>query len=296
MNGPLAGKVAIVTGAGRMRGIGRAIALRIAQDGADVAVSALARTSEEMPTQEREASWRGEQSVADEIATTGRRSLALDVDVTRPAAVQAMVRRTVKELGRIDILVNNAGLALVSGKKNLWETEDEEWHREIDVNLNGVYHCCKAVAKVLVDQKEGGRIINISSLAGRVAQPQYGGYTPAKFAVIGLSQMLALELAPHNVTVNALCPGSTDTDMMDGTFRRTGERMGVPFEMVKEGVKRFVPLGRQAEPASAHLQLAAVLLAGKIAVGAAVVAYLASPAAAYITGQAISVDGGIGMR
>ena len=89
MNGPLAGKVAIVTGAGRMRGIGRAIALRIAQDGADVAVSALARTSEEMPTQEREASWRGEQSVADEIATTGGRSLALDVDVTRPAAVQA---------------------------------------------------------------------------------------------------------------------------------------------------------------------------------------------------------------
>jgi len=280
MNGPLTGKVAIVTGAGRMRGIGRAIALRIAQDGADVAVSALARTSEEMPTQEREASWRGEQSVADEIATTGGRSLALDVDVTRPAAVQAMVRRTVKELGRIDILVNNAGLALVSGKKNLWETEDEEWHREIDVNLNGVYHCCKAVAKVLVDQKEGGRIINISSLAGRVAQPQYGGYTPAKFAVIGLSQMLALELAPYNVTVNALCPGSTDTDMMDGTFRRTGERMGVPFEMVKEGVKRFVPLGRQAEPAEI----------------ASVVSYLASPAAEYITGQSISVDGGIGMR
>ncbi len=280
MTAPLAGKVAIVTGAGRMRGIGRAIALRLAKDGADVVVSALARTSEEMPAQEREASWRGAQSVADEIATTGRRSLVLDVDVTRPAAVQAMVRRTVKELGRIDILVNNAGLALVSGKKNLWETEDEEWHREIDVNLNGVYHCCKAVAKVLVDQKEGGRIINISSLAGRVAQPQYGGYTPAKFAVIGLSQMLALELAPHNVTVNALCPGSTDTDMMDGTFRRTGERMGVPFEMVKEGVKRFVPLGRQAEPAEI----------------ASVVSYLASPAAAYITGQSISVDGGIGMR
>ena len=92
--------------------------------------------------------------------------------------------------------------------------------------------------------------------------------------------MLALELAPHNVTVNAICPGSTDTDMMDGTFRRTGERMGAPFEMIKEGVKRFIPLGRQADPAEI----------------ATVVAYLASPAAAYITGQAISVDGGIGMR
>ena len=134
--------------------------------------------------------------------------------------------------------------------------------------------------KAFVEQSEGGRIINISSLAGRIAQPQYGGYTPAKFAVIGLTQMLALELAPHNVTVNAICPGSTDTDMMDGTFRRTGERMAVPFEMIKQGVRRFIPLGRQAEPAEI----------------AAVVAYLASPSAAYITGQAISVDGGIGMR
>jgi 3-oxoacyl-[acyl-carrier protein] reductase/meso-butanediol dehydrogenase/(S,S)-butanediol dehydrogenase/diacetyl reductase len=280
MNAPLAGKVAIVTGAGRMRGIGRAIALRMAEDGADVAVSALARTPEEMPDQEREAGWRGVQSVAGEIEVTGRRGVAIEVDVTKPDQVQRMVERTVKELGRIDILVNNAGLALVSGKKNIWETEDEEWLREIDVNLNGVYHYCKAVAAVLVDRQEGGRIINISSLAGRVAQPQYGGYTPAKFAVIGLTQMLALELAPHNVTVNAVCPGSTDTDMMDGTFQRTGERMGVPFEMIKEGVKRFIPLGRQGEPAEI----------------ASVVAYLASPAAAYITGQAVSVDGGIGMR
>jgi NAD(P)-dependent dehydrogenase (short-subunit alcohol dehydrogenase family) len=280
MTTPLAGKVAIVTGAGRMRGIGRAIALRLAQDGADVAVTAMPRTPEAMPEHEREASWRGAESVAEEIGPTGRRALALDVDVTEPDAVQELVRRTIKDLGRIDILVNNAGLALVSGKKNLWDMEDEEWQREIDVNLNGVYHCCKAVAKVLVEQGEGGRVINVSSLAGRVAQPQYGGYTPAKFAVIGLTEMLALELAPYNVTVNAICPGSTDTDMMDGTFRRTGERMGVPFEMIKQGVKRFIPLGRQADPSEI----------------ASVVAYLASPASAYITGQAISVDGGIGMR
>ena len=281
MSGSLDGKVAIVTGAGRMRGIGRAIALRLAEDGADVVVTAVvARPLEAMPEHEREAGWRGAQSVAAEVTARGRRALALDVDVTRPEQVRQMVDRTVAELGRIDVLVNNAGLALVSGKKNLWETDDEEWRREIDVNLNGVYHCCKAIAKALVEQGEGGRIINISSLAGRVARPQYGGYTPAKFAVIGLTQMLALELAPHNVTVNAVCPGSTDTDMMDGTFRRTGERMGIPFEMVKEGVKRFIPLGRQADPAEI----------------ASVVAYLASPASAYITGQAINVDGGIVMR
>ena len=263
-----------------MRGIGRAIALRLAENGADLAVSAIARPAETIPDHEREAGWRGADSVAEEVENLGRRALPLDVDVTKPAAVQEMVTRTVNELGQIDILINNAGVALVSGKKNLWETEDEEWLREIDVNLNGVYNFCKAVAKVLVEQGQGGRMINISSLAGRLAQPQYGGYTPAKFAVIGLTQMLALELAPYNVTVNAICPGSTDTDMMDGTFRRTGERMGVPFEMIKQGVKRFVPLGRQAEPAEI----------------ASVVAYLASPAASYITGQSISVDGGIGMR
>ena len=277
---PLDGKVAIVTGAGRMRGIGRAIAQRLAEDGADVVATAVARDPASMLDHERQAGWRGIVSVVDQIHALWRRSLALDVDVTKSEQVQEMVERTVSEMGRIDILVNNAGLALVSGKKNLWEMEDDEWIREIDVNLNGVYHCSKAVAKVLVEQGEGGRIINISSLAGRVAQPQYGGYTPAKFAVIGLTQMLALELAPHRVTVNAVCPGTTDTDMMDGTFRRTGERMGVPFEMIKQGVRQFVPLGRQGEP-------------GEIA---AAISYLASPMADYITGQSISVDGGVLMR
>jgi len=276
----LSGKVAVVTGAARMRGIGRAIALRLGREGAAVVATAVLRPPQSFPEHEREADWRGVESVADEIRAAGGKALALDVDVTQPQQVGEMVAQTLAEFGRIDILVNNHGLALASGKKDLWDMTDEEWRREIDVNLHGVFHICKAVAPVLIEQGEGGRIINISSLAGRVAQPQYGGYTPAKFAVIGLTQMLARELAPYRVTVNAICPGSTDTDMMDGTFRRTGERMGIPFEMVKQGVRMFVPLGRQAEPRE---------IAG-------VVAYLASDRAAYITGQAINVDGGIVMR
>jgi 3-oxoacyl-[acyl-carrier protein] reductase/meso-butanediol dehydrogenase/(S,S)-butanediol dehydrogenase/diacetyl reductase len=278
--GQLEGKVAIVTGAARMRGIGRAIAVRLAEEGASVAVTAVARPAESFPEHEREAGWKGVESVAEEIRAAGGKALALDVDVTKPEQVRAMVAQTKAEFGRIDILVNNHGLAIVSGKKDLWEVDDDEWHREIDVNLNGVFHTCKAVAPVLIEQGEGGRIINISSLAGRVGQPQYGGYTPAKFAVIGLTQALARELAPYKVTVNAVCPGSTDTDMMDGTFRRTGERLGIPYEMVKQGVRMFVPLGRQGEPRE---------IAG-------LVAYLASDDAAYITGQAINVDGGIVMR
>jgi NAD(P)-dependent dehydrogenase (short-subunit alcohol dehydrogenase family) len=277
--GWLDGKVAVVTGAGRMRGIGRAIAVRLAQEGADVAVSAVARPQDTFPEHEREARWRGVASVADEVEALGRRALPLDVDVTDRDQVRAMVDRTIAGLGGIDILVNNAGLALVSGRSSLWEMEDQEWFREIDVNLNGVYHCCKAVAAYLVQRDKGGKIVNISSLAGRQGQAQYGGYTPAKFGVIGLTQMLAKELAPHRVNVNAVCPGSTDTDMMDGTFHRTGERTGITFEMIKQGVKMFIPLGRQAEPSE---------LAGAVA-------FLASAKADYITGQAINVDGGIMM-
>jgi NAD(P)-dependent dehydrogenase (short-subunit alcohol dehydrogenase family) len=276
----LEGKVAIVTGAGRMRGIGRAIAVALAKERADVVVTAVGRPPESFPEHEREAGWFGAESVAEEVRRVGQRSLALDVDVTKADDVVAMVERTRSEFGQIDILVNNAGLALVAGKKNLWEVDDEEWYREIDVNLNGTYLCCKHVAKVLVEQGDGGRIVNISSLAGRDGQPHYGGYTPAKFGIVGLTQGLAKELAPHNVTVNCIAPGSTDTDMMDGTFRRTGERMGIPFEMIKAGVRSFIPLGRQADPSEM----------------AAVVAYLCSPAAAYVTGQTINVDGGLVMR
>ena len=278
--GALNGKVAVVTGAGRRRGIGRAIALRLAQDGADVCASAIHRQPDGFPEHEREAGWRGIESVAEEVRALGRRALAVDCDVTDAAAVSRLFAETKAQLGRVDIVVNNAGLALVAGAKDLWETNDDEWRREIDVNLNGVYHCCKAAARLFVEQGEGGRIVNISSLAGLKAQPQYGGYTPAKFAVNGLTQMLALELAPHKVTVNAVLPGSTDTDMMDGTFRRTAGRMGIPFEAVKGGVANFIPLGRQAAPEE---------IAGAVA-------YLASPEADYVTGQIISVDGGAGLR
>jgi 3-oxoacyl-[acyl-carrier protein] reductase/meso-butanediol dehydrogenase/(S,S)-butanediol dehydrogenase/diacetyl reductase len=280
MTGALEGKVAIVTGAGRMRGIGRAIAVRLAADGASVAASAVSRPPESFPEHERGSGWQGITSVVSEIEDAGGHALGLDLDVTKADEVRAGVERVRKEFGRIDILVNNAGLAIVSGKKNLWEMDDDEWYREIDVNLHGVYHCCRAVIPALLDQGDGGRIINISSLAGREGQAQYGGYTPGKFAVVGLTQALAKELAPYKVTVNAICPGSTDTDMMDGTFGRTEARMGLPQGAIKQMVHTFIPLGRQAEPAEM----------------ASVVAYLASDAASYITGQSIMVDGGILMR
>jgi len=265
--GRLNGKVAIVTGAGRMRGIGRAIALRLADDGAATVVTAVARPAESFPEHEREAGWRGVESVAKEIRDAGGKALALDVDVTKPEQVREMVERTKAEFGRIDILVNNHGLALVSGKKDLWQVDDDEWYREIDVNLHGVYHTCRAVAPVLIEQGEGGRIINMSSLAGRLAQPQYGGYTPAKFAVIGLTQMLARELAPYRVTVNALCPGVFKTEINRPILNDP--------EYLKDFLRQ-VPLGYLGEPHQ---------LAGAVV-------FLASEASSYMTGSALVVDGG----
>jgi 3-oxoacyl-[acyl-carrier protein] reductase/meso-butanediol dehydrogenase/(S,S)-butanediol dehydrogenase/diacetyl reductase len=274
----LEGRVALVTGAARERGIGRAIAVRLARDGADLVVSGVRRAPEDFPEAEKRSGWRGLASVAEEAEALGRRALALEADVTRKADVQALVERTLQAFGRIDILVNNAGAAFC-GDRALWEIDDEEWYRVIDVNLNGVYLCCKAVAPVMIEAGRGGRIINLSSAAGRVGIPFYGAYCASKFGVVGLTQMLALELAPHRVTVNAVAPGTTDTDMMDGTFGRMARKMGMEFGQVKGGVSLGVPLGRQAKPEE---------IAGAVA-------YLASDDAAYVTGQTLNVTGGTPM-
>lgn len=275
----LDGKVALVTGAGRKRGIGRAIALRLAEEGCHVAVSGFPRDPSTFPAPEQAEGWRGAASVADEIAAAGRRSFALDADVTVPDQVQALVDGTVAALGGIDILVNNAALPSEAGANGILDLDDEVWFRTVDVNLNGLYLVTKAVGRVMRDAGRGGSIVNISSMAGRVGLPNYGAYCATKFGMIGLTQQLALELTPHRVRVNCVCPGSTDTDMMDGTFGRTAARFGIEPEQARKGTISRIPWGRQGRPEEQ----------------AAAVAFLASDDAAYITGQTVNVDGGLRM-
>jgi NAD(P)-dependent dehydrogenase (short-subunit alcohol dehydrogenase family) len=258
----LQGRVALVTGAGRRRGIGSAIAVELARAGADVAVHGSGRDPEELA------------AVAERVASFGRRVVTVEADLTDRAAVGAMARKVDMRLGVVDILVNNAGIAGSAGLHNLLELDDEVWYRTVDANLNAVYLVTKAVLGGMVETG-GGAIVNIGSVAGRVGQPRMGAYCATKFALIGLTQQLALEFAP-TVRVNCVCPGSTDTDMMDGTFARRDELAGAAPGTAKAARIAGLPLARQGQPSDI----------------ARTVAFLASEDAAWITGQTINVDGG----
>ena len=274
----LSGKVAVVTGAARMRGIGRGIALRLAREGCDVVVNGAPRSPSAYPDDEQAAGWRGLDSVVEEIEALGRRALAVEADVREESGAQRIAGDALDAFGRIDIVVNNHGKSY-SGDRALWEIDDEEWYRVVDINLNGVYRVCRACIPPMIEAGNGGSIVNISSTAGRMGIAYYGAYCATKFAVVGLTQQLAHELAPHNITVNAVAPGSVDTDMMDDTFARTARRLGIEFEQVKAAAPRAAPLRRQGAPSDI----------------ASAVAFLASAEASWITGQTLSVNGGLWM-
>jgi 3-oxoacyl-[acyl-carrier protein] reductase len=245
----LAKKVALVTGASR--GIGRAIALEIAQEGADVVVN-FSRSQDKA------------NEVARTIEALGRRALVLKADVSRADDVEEMRRQIIDEFGGIDILVNNAGTHY---HLKSWEMDYTEWSRVLGVNLDGVFLCCKTFSPEM-RAKKWGRIINISSVIAFTGTNHEAHYAASKAAVVGLTKSLALELAPYNITVNAIAPGWIETDMTSGAT-----------EDEKKKALEFVPLGRFGRPEDiAH---AAV--------------FLASDNASYITGQTLHINGGEAM-
>jgi NAD(P)-dependent dehydrogenase (short-subunit alcohol dehydrogenase family) len=277
----LESKVALITGAGGMKGIGRATALKLAAQGADIAVTDVQRPPEDLPPGEVRKQWRSIDSVAEEIEALGRRCLRVWCDLRASEQIQAMVRQVAEHCGHIDILVNNARAVIGRDKVPITELREYVWQHFLAINTTAVFLCTKFVGQSMVRQGQGGRIINIASDAAKRASAMGAAYSASKFAVLGLTQASALDLAPYGITVNAVCPGPVNTDRLSYWERAQAEAQGMSLEafrakIVAEAGQR-TPLGRIAEPEDV----------------AGLVAFLASDEARFITGQAYNVNGGL---
>ena len=274
----LEGKVALVTGAGGQRGMGRAIATRLAQEGANVIVNDIAPN----PYADRPSDWGGIAQVVQEIEALGRQAIPVIADVSNASQVQAMVEQGLSRFGHIDILVNNAGSRPGPDRVPVVELEEAAFDEVQRVNVKGTFLCSQAVARHMVGRGHGGKIIIISSVAGKRGVARYAAYCASKFALVGFTQALALELAAHNINVNAICPGLVDTERPEyiaAALAPEGVSAKEQHAMMIRDADQRVPLGRVAQ-------------ADDIARTAA---YLASDQSNYMTGLSISVAGGSNM-
>jgi NAD(P)-dependent dehydrogenase (short-subunit alcohol dehydrogenase family) len=253
-------QIAIITGGGS--GIGRCIALRLAREGADLVLASPDRTAID-------------QTAAD-IAALGRRGLAILTDVTREDDVQQMVDRVRKEFGRIDLLVNNAGIAGPTAA--VTQITRTDWDQTLAINLTGAYLCCKAVLPEMIACRRG-KIVNISSIAGKIGYPLRTPYAASKWGLIGLTLSVAKEVGELGIQVNAICPGPVQGERIQRVFEDRARELG---QSVAEVEKSYV----------AQTVLKRLVSADDVA---AMVAYLASAEGNSITGQAIDVTAGYGL-
>ncbi|ADJ29378.1 acetoin reductase [Nitrosococcus watsonii] len=255
------GKVALITGAGQ--GIGRAIALRLANDGADIAIVDL--NEEKMG------------AVADEVRAVGRKATTFKADVSKRDEVYAAVDHAEKELGGFDIIVNNAGIATI---QSIAEVTPEEVDKIFKVNIEGVLWGIQAAGAKFKEREQKGKIISASSIAGHEGIPLLSVYSATKFAVRALTQAAAKEFASDGITVNAYCPGVVGTDMWVEIDRRMAEITGAKIGDTYEKFVGDIALGRAQTPEDV----------------ASFVSYLAGPDSDYMTGQAPLIDGGLVYR
>jgi NAD(P)-dependent dehydrogenase (short-subunit alcohol dehydrogenase family) len=269
---PLEGHVALVTGCGRYKGLGRGIALALAGAGADVAVTDLepggTRNVREAGEDEAEAGWVGLPSLVEEIRGLGVSCEAFIGDVGDKSDAERMVAEAIAKLGKVDVLVNNAAAPHGRDRNWTWEVPEDAFDLVMRVNTKGTFLMSSAVVRHLLDRGVPGRIVNIVSGAGRRGYPQRAAYCASKFAMVGLTQTMAQELAARAITVNAVCPGAMDT------ARQRHTRSAAPDA---DSPIPSVPVGRMGDAADI----------------ARAVVFLVDPAASYITGECLNVNGGV---
>ena len=279
----LTGKVAIVTGAGGRHGIGRSIATRLASEGADVVVTDIVQSLEGIRPEDALEGWEGLPSVVKEIESMGRKSLGIYSDVSVQGDVNELINEVVEKFGKIDILVNNAGSRPGKDRVLVVDLEEEALDLVMRVNVKGTFLCSQAVVKQMIAQKSGGKIVVISSGAGKKGIAKYAAYCASKFALIGFTQSLAKEVGEYGINVNAICPGLVDTERVDfiAAALANSAESGAEYraEMIQER-STVVPLGRVAQ--------------GEDIANTA--AFLCSDQSDYLTGLSISVSGGSEMN
>ena len=262
----LEGSVAVITGAGRMRSIGRGIAQALAAGGCDIVVTGSGRSPEHYPEEEKAAGWRDIESVAEEVRAMGRRALPVVSDVSDIDSVSQLADQVLAELGRVDFIINNAGAARAGDRAAVVDVSPEVWRNVINVNLNGTFYMSQVFGRKLIEQGEGGAIINISSIGGKLMAPTTAAYAASKAGIHALTCAMSGEMGPHGVRVNAICPGIVMTSRLDDLSEE--QWSGI--------IDSYIPLKRAGDPADI----------GNM------VAYLCSDQGNWISGQLYSVDGG----
>jgi len=257
-------RVAIVTGSAQ--GIGKAIAIRLAEDGFSVCINDIASSSSKVD------------EVVSQIQSMGRESIGHIADVTKPSEVDSLIATTVEKLGPLNVMIANAGIADV---RPLLEMTEAHVRRIFDVNVFGIFNCYQAAAKQMVAQGTGGKILGAASIVSFKPFPMLSHYSASKFAVRGFTQAFAMELAQYKITVNAYAPGIVGTAMWDLIDEELGKSKGVQKgDTLKTYSQDLIALGRTSEPEDV----------------AKCVSYLASPDSDYMTGQTLLIDGGIVMN
>ena len=270
----LQGKVAVITGAGRAKGLGQGIALKLAQQGCRVVIADIGHSDQHMP-ESMVGTTDEMQAIAAAIESeTGNRAIAVACDVRDEDQVKQLFDRTVEAFGRLDILVNNAGIGYLM--KPLVEVTRSEWQAVLDVNLMGAFLATKHAGSAMIEQGTGGRIVNIASQGGKTGFPHLAAYIASKHGMIGLTRTSAIEFGTHGITVNAVCPNHVTTGLGSEQNKYFAEFKGMSVDEYLQDMRQRNPMGRE----------------GQVTDTANAVAFLCSDNAEYINGDAINVSGG----